>query len=564
MLAPADQVRFAFEPLYSLYSGSAVAVEAVGHPGAGWVPDLLDAAGDQAQLIDADLDLVARAAAVVPPNAAGVSLHLNLSASAAGAPAERFIPLLQTLERTGRRPADVVLEVTAPLALPNPGTLLRGLHRLRDLGFRLAFDRLGAAGLPMNLLAEAPIEMIKLDRATLHRLPANAATVALVEALVQFAAQTDLRLVATGIENDAELDLARRSGIRLVQGNLFATAAPERVLPAAERGDQPGTAAVSPAAGLRIPEFLRQAKTLPDDATCDDVHAILSAEHAPKAIVGLDQQARPQWTIDRMRFLLAVTGRYGHALYSGKPAAKLAGPPRLVRIDTGTRELLELIADGGAENSGDDLVVTDASGRYQGVVRPNEVMRRMAAVKVEAAVALNPLTRLPGSDAIAQDVARRAGAGRPFVVAWLDIDHFKRLNDTAGFAAGDDLIRAIGRALTDHARRLGDVTVGHVGGDDFLVVCGIEDITALADAVLGHDWSADGVPVTLSLASLVQTGSSTGTYRESARLLAPLKKQAKGILGSSWVNSWPGAGRAQILRGSKETNGLPPELLSQR
>ncbi|WP_020661564.1 EAL domain-containing protein [Amycolatopsis benzoatilytica] len=553
MPAPADQVRFAFEPLYSLYSGSAVAIEAIGHPAGGWVPDLLEAGG-QARLADTELDFAARAAFAAPPPMPGVSLHFNLTASTAGVPAERFIPLLQALERTGRRPADVVLEVTAPLAVPEPDRLLQGLNRLRDLGFRLAFDRLGAAGLPINLLAEAPIEMVKLDRATLRRLPSNATAVALVEALVQFATQTDLRLVATGIENDAELQVAQRAGIRLVQGNLFATGAPARVTP--DRGDQPGTTAVSPAAGLRIPEFLRQAKTLPDDATCDDVHAILSAEHAPKAIVGLDRQARPQWTIDRMRFLLAVTGRYGHALYAGKPAAKLAGPPRLVDIGTGTRELLETIADGGAENSGDDLVVIDASGRYQGVVRPNEVMRRMAAVKVEAAVALNPLTRLPGSDAIAHAVSRRAGAGRPFVVAWLDIDHFKRLNDTAGFAAGDDLIRALGRALTDHAKRLRDATVGHVGGDDFLIVCGVEDITTLADAVLGHDWSVDGHPVTLSLASLVWTGTAASSYRESARLLAPLKKQAKDIVGTSWINSWPGAGRAQVLRGDDRSRAL--------
>jgi len=535
--APADQVRYAFEPLYSVYSGSAVAVEAVAPP-----PEQAD---------------LAPAALAAPAPEAGISLHLNLIASTAELPAERFIPLLQALERTGRRPADVVLEVAAPFAVPEPERLLAGLHRLRDLGFRLAFDRLGATALPMNLLAEAPIEMVKLDPATLRRLPANATAVALVEALVQFAAQADLRLVATGVESEAELDVAQRAGIRLVQGKLFADGGPAPV--AADRADQPGTMVVSPGAGLRIPEFLRPAKTLPDDATCDDVHAILSAEHAPKAIVGLDRQARPQWTIDRMRFLLAVAGRYGHALYTGKPAAKLAGPPRLVGIGAGTRELLETIA-GGGENSGDDLVVIDDSGRYQGVVRPGEVMRRMAAVKVEAAVALNPLTRLPGSDAIAQDVGRRAGAGHPFVVAWLDIDRFKRLNDNAGFAAGDDLIRALGRALAEHARRLGDVTVGHVGGDDFLIVCGVADITALADAVLGHDWSADGHPVTLSLASLVWTGAAAGSYRESARLLAPLKKQAKEIGGSSWINSWPGAGRAQILRGDDRS----PALASQR
>ncbi|WP_033288936.1 bifunctional diguanylate cyclase/phosphodiesterase [Amycolatopsis jejuensis] len=564
MPTPAEQVRLAFQPLYSLYSGTVVAVEALVHPGSGWVQDLLAVAADPVRMAEADLDLAVRAVGAAARQVGGVPLQLNLTASTAAAPAGAFDALMQALDRAGRRPGDVVLEITSPLAAPNPDVLLEGMHRLHDLGFQLAFDRLGAAGLPMNLLAEAPIEMVKLDHATLRRLPANASAVALVEALVHFARQAGLRLVATGVEDETELDIARRAGIRIVQGNLFATTAPARLLPATARDSQPGTMVVSPAAGLRIPEFLRQARTLPDDATCDDVHTILSAEHAPKAIIGLDRQARPQWTIDRMRFLLAVTGRYGHALYAGKPAAKLAGAPRLVRIDTGTRELLELIADAGWDHSGDHLVVIDASGRYQGVVRPNEVMRRMAAVKVEAAVALNPLTRLPGSDAVAQDVARRTGEGRPFVVAWLDIDDFKRLNDTAGFAAGDDLIRALGRALTDHARHLGDVTVGHVGGDDFLVVCGVEDITTLADAILGHDWSADGLPVTLSMASLVWPGSAAGSYRDSARLLAPLKKQAKDIPGSSWVNSWPGADRAQVLRGAREPEGRPRALLTQR
>ncbi len=95
-------------------------------------------------------------------------------------------------------------------------------------------------------------------------------------------------------------------------------------------------------------------------------------------------------------------------------------------------------------------------------------MRALAETRVEEAAGLNPLTRLPGSDAITGEVDRRIAAGRAFALSWLDVDHFKQVNDGAGFAAGDELIRAVGRALQQAATE--SARVGHIGGDDFLVL----------------------------------------------------------------------------------------------
>ena len=52
------------------------------------------------------------------------------------------------------------------------------------------------------LPASCPPVLVKMDRTSLRRLPDDKPTVALVEALVHFAARTDIRLVATGIETD--------------------------------------------------------------------------------------------------------------------------------------------------------------------------------------------------------------------------------------------------------------------------------------------------------------------------------------------------------------------------
>ncbi|MFC4003891.1 EAL domain-containing protein [Prauserella oleivorans] len=559
-----NQVHFAFQPLYSLHTGGVVAVEALARPTSGRVSDMLGYALRRGRLVEVDVGLAARAVRDDAPHATLLPLHLNVTALTAASPPSALQPLLDALTETGRRPREIVLEVGPPFHGISPSVLLSGLGRLADQGFRIAFDGLGAGDLPLNLLAESRPDMVKMDRTSLRRLPDDKPTVALVEALVHFAARTDIRLVATGIETEAQLNTARGLGIRLVQGNLFAPARPGMVatgtITPALPESQLGAPGYAPTGTLTIKDFLRPATTLPADATCEEVRTVLVDQDAPTGIVGVDAEGRPQWSIDRTRFLLAVTGPFGHALHAHRAAERLADPPHVIRNSATALELLDLVTDAASDRASDDVVVIDESGRCQGVVLVHEVVRGMAEAKVEQAAALNPLTRLPGSDAVARDVDRRIAANEPLVVGWLDVDSFKKINDTVGFAAGDDLIRALGRTLTDLATHLGGMTVSHVGGDDFLVACDLDKITSLADALLDTEWSAEGMPVTVSLATLVCAGSSIGSYREISRQLAPLKKHAKDVAGSSWVNSWPGSERIEVLRGQAHERVPSPAM----
>ncbi|MEU3274270.1 GGDEF domain-containing protein [Saccharomonospora sp. NPDC006951] len=549
-----NQVRFAFQPLYSLHTGAVVAVEALARPSAGGVGELLGAALRRGRLVEVDVSLAARAVRDEAPQATLLPLHLNITALTAAAPKEALEPLFDALAETSKRPREIVLEVGPPFHGIPPTVLLAGLSRLDGLGFRIAFDGLGAGDLPLNLLAEAPADMVKIDRTALRRLPDDPATVALVEALVHFAARTNTRLVATGIETEAQLDVIRRLGIRIAQGHLFAPARHEVISTSTSTWvagpvHAPDSPPVSTGAGVK--DFLRPATTLPADATCEQVRAVLIDQAAPTGVVGVDQRGRPQWSIDRNRFLLAVTGPFGHALHANRPAGRFGDAPHVIRDTASALELLDVIVDADWERRGDDIVVVDRTGKCRGVVLVNEIVRGVAEAKIEEAAALNPLTRLPGSDTVARDVDRRIAARQPLVVGWLDVDSFKNINDTVGFAAGDDLIRALGRKLSDLSAGLGGLTVSHVGGDDFLLACDVDRITTIADRLLDVAWSAEHLAVTLSLATLVCTGSSVGSYREISRLLAPLKKRAKDVTGSSWVNSWPGTDRIEVLRGMR-------------
>ncbi|MEU4525254.1 GGDEF domain-containing protein [Amycolatopsis sp. NPDC024027] len=538
-------VRFAFQPLYSLHTGGVVAHEALARPGRGTVPELLAQARRDGRLAEADLGLAVAAVRQDAENPTSLPLHLNLSARTLAAPPAMYDDLLEELGDAGRRTRDVVLEIGPPFAPLPAGRALAGMRELTELGFRLALDGLGRGDLPLGLLVEAPVDLVKLDRTVLRGLPDDPASAAVVEALLHYTNRTGTRLVATGVETGAQLDAVRGLGVRIAQGHLLAPPTAAGPAPALLTRGRPSTGAPAPCVG----DFLRPATTLPETATCDEVRAVLAAADAPSGVVGVDELHRPRWSVDRTRFLVAVTGPYGHALHAKRPAARLADTPHTIEARAGAMEFLELVTDADWGRTGDDVVVVDELGRCLGVVLVTEVVRGVAEAKVEAAAALNPLTRLPGSDTIARDVARRITIGEPFVAAWLDIDSFKAINDTAGFAAGDNLIRELGAALTELAGGLRRMRVSHVGGDDFLVVCDVDEIATVAGALLDRAWSAEGRPVTVSLATLVCASGAIGSYQEVSRLLAPLKKRAKAVPGSSWVLSRPGSERVEVLRG---------------
>jgi diguanylate cyclase (GGDEF)-like protein len=71
-------------------------------------------------------------------------------------------------------------------------------------------------------------------------------------------------------------------------------------------------------------------------------------------------------------------------------------------------------------------------------------------------------------DALTRETGRAARSGEPVAVAILDVDHFKRVNDTYGHEAGDAVLRELGQALLKTIRKT-DI-VGRFGGEEFLML----------------------------------------------------------------------------------------------
>ncbi|MFJ8148602.1 EAL domain-containing protein [Streptomyces sp. NPDC096094] len=528
-----DTLRFAFQPVVNLLTGGVAALEILARPETG---DILAEARRDPEL-DGRLAVAAFRAAVRRETL--LPLHVNVFAGTL-ADLGGLQGLHGAVREAGRMPWEVTVDVCPPYTHVPRQALLEAVSALRGQGFRICADGVGDGDAPLRLLTDLAPELVKLDASLLAR-PAA------VRAMRVLCDELGALLSVEGVETESQCAAARTAGAQLAQGELFA---PPARLPAADVYVPPGSPGVVPAprSGPSVRQFVRPAALLPATASAGQVRALLTGAPDVSGVLLVDRDGVPVRSVHRSRFLLSMSGRYGHALYADRPAEKLGDAPRTVGVDATAWEVLDVVAVGGRGRTSDDVAVVDAHGRCVGVVRLADLVRALAESRVEEAAGLNPLTRLPGSDAITGEVDRRIADGRAFALSWLDVDHFKQVNDGAGFAAGDELIRAVGRALSQTTA--GSARVGHIGGDDFLVLTDPEGLDPLAASVLDVPWSAGGRPVTLSLATVLCGPGSVPDHRQAAAWLAPLKKAAKGLHGASWVLGRAGAPGHEVRRGS--------------
>jgi GGDEF domain-containing protein len=174
----------------------------------------------------------------------------------------------------------------------------------------------------------------------------------------------------------------------------------------------------------------------------------------------------------------------------------------------------------------------------------------------------SPLTRLPGGIAIENLLRKRLAANAPMAFCLLDIDNFKSFNDRYGYARGSDVIQATARIIEEVVA--GDATddefVGHIGGDDFVIITTPDRCTRICSAVIEEfDKAAPNFYspedrargyimgktrqgqtlafpiVSLSVAVVTNTNRTLTNHLEVGELAAELKDYAKSIPGSIYV-----------------------------
>lgn len=119
---------------------------------------------------------------------------------------------------------------------------------------------------------------------------------------------------------------------------------------------------------------------------------------------------------------------------------------------------------------------------------PQELVARVKMVLRRTARDLdaNPLTKLPGNVSILNEIQKRIEKDKGFAVCYIDLDKFKAFNDKYGFEKGDEVIKNTARILINSVQEKGTPQdfIGHIGGDDFVVVTIPEKIEPLCKTII--------------------------------------------------------------------------------
>ncbi|MBZ8141539.1 diguanylate phosphodiesterase [Rubrivivax gelatinosus] len=406
-------------------------------------------------------------------------LFVNISASAlvrcfAGRSAQ---DIAHSVQRWGVNPQCVAFEITEHERVADIPLLVEVADGVHGAGMSFVLDDFGDGRSSLRLWSELNPDVVKIDKYFSRDIAQHAKRLRTLRALMQIADTFGTMLVAEGVETQEDLRVLRDLGCPLVQGYLLGRPAPlPRTAPEPEAMAvlEDRRIAVLPTERMApSPRRFSQAKIIEVPpvglhATNDEVVALFTANPEWHAIALVDGE-HPVALVGRQQCLDRYAKLYFKEICGRKPCLAFANTePTLVDVHAGIDELAELLTSPDQRYLNEGFVYVE-SGRYRGLGTGQQLVRQVTESRIEAARHANPLTLLPGNSPISEHIERLQAAGASFVACYADLSQFKPFNDHYGYWCGDRMIKLLAATIQAHADPRRDF-VGHVGGDDFVIL----------------------------------------------------------------------------------------------
>lgn len=220
-----------YQPIIELRTGACVGAEALvrwRREGALVPPDefipLAEESGLIAPLTDQVLDGVI--GDLEAELARDRSLHIAINLSAQDIRSGRFLDVVrEALPRTRIRPEQIWLEATERGFIDIEAARLT-LGEAREAGHSVAIDDFGTGYSSLRHLQDLPLDALKIDKSFVDTIGLDTATSLVTAHIVEMAQELDLRIVAEGVETQAQLNYLKARGVDYAQGWLFSRPLP--------------------------------------------------------------------------------------------------------------------------------------------------------------------------------------------------------------------------------------------------------------------------------------------------------------------------------------------------
>ncbi|MBS9478358.1 sensor domain-containing phosphodiesterase [Ancylobacter radicis] len=211
------QISIVYQPIWNVATGRPLGVECLSRisatpsrPPNEWFAD----AAETGLGLELEITAIRLALAALPAFPPEVYLTVNAS------PATLLSPELNAI-LAGHPSRRIVVELTEHEMVENYEEIIGALQEFRTRGLRLAVDDAGTGYSSLQHILHLRPDLIKLDMNLTRNIDLDPSRRALAAALIRFARETNSRIIAEGVETEAELQTLRQLGVEKVQGYLL-------------------------------------------------------------------------------------------------------------------------------------------------------------------------------------------------------------------------------------------------------------------------------------------------------------------------------------------------------
>lgn len=396
-------------------------------------------------------------------------LFLNVSPNVLLEPDFKKGQTLAYLKRSGLGPNQVVIELTEHHRIDDYQLMREAVTHYRSMGFEIALDDLGSGYSGLRLWAELLPEYVKIDKHFTHGLQGDPVKLNFVRSIQNMASSMNCHVIAEGIEEKAEYEIVASLGVAHAQGYYFSlpVAQPPREISPQLFNRETDAHPLPGMATQAIANICQRMSVVEATTTVATLLKYLQ-QNEQIDIVPVVSNKKPLGLISKNQFLSRLfSSNYGLELFGSKPVTRfLEENVLIVERDTPIEKVSQQLTSNRFYSKG--FIVTERGG-YFGIGSVLDLLQEMTQQQIKNAQHANPLTYLPGSSPINEWMNQLLRDNHAFAVAYFDLDHFKPYNDIYGYSAGDEIIKTVANILKAHVPP-GTGQIGHIGGDDFIVV----------------------------------------------------------------------------------------------
>lgn len=394
------------------------------------------------------------------------------------------------LQKFGLNSNDIIFEITERVSILDTHAFTSAVDHYQKQNYGIAIDDVGAGYSGLNMIANARPNLIKLDMNMIRDVHKDETKQMLIKSLSEFGKNAGILVIAEGIETEAELDTLIGLGVGYGQGFFIGCPDPDFKDISKEKADlirscqaksyiRKNKTSLYPMAGY----LSRSGHTFFPHEKALKIYEILQNDPSVTEFTVTENGAAIGF-MTRTSLIEKFGGRYGFSLNSKKSIQQLTSKNFLsVNYDMPANQVSKLAMQRHYDQLYNPIVV-EKEGNYWGIVTIKDLLEACTKVEVDTAMHSNPLTGLPGNLIIDQEILCRVLNDAPYCIIYFDIDNFKSYNDAYSFQSGDMMLMLLADILRKSAVK--SEFVGHIGGDDFIVICDYLEAEEYCEKVIGH------------------------------------------------------------------------------